>query len=79
MGKLIEGKELRNLVRLAHFFPGTGVFGKELTEIGSTQIEALIRVMNREIRDKADASKGPNTTTVHFNDEPIDEDFPDVL
>ena len=79
MGKLIEGKELRNLVRLARYFKGTGVFGAELTELGATQIEALMRVSNREIRNEVDASKGPNTTTVHFDDDEVDESFPDEL
>ena len=79
MGKLIEGKELSSLVRLARYLKGTGVFGNELTELGATQIEALVRVVNREIRNQNDASKGPNTQTIHFDDEPIDEEFPDYL
>lgn len=81
MGKLIEGKELRNLVRLAQFFQGTRVFGAELTELGSSQVEALIRVMNRELRDKSDAIKMSDgkTTVVRFDDQEYDETFPEEI
>ena len=78
MGKLVEGKEFRNLLRLARQTGGTP-FGREISRLGATQVDALIMVSNREIRDQEDASKGPNTVTMHFDDLRYDENFPEEI
>ena len=80
MGKLREGKELRNLLRLARYFPGTNVFGANLSELGASQIDALILVMNKEMQEMEDRSKGPNTKVYRFDDDDeVKDDLPDEV
>ena len=76
MGKLVEGKELRNIVRLARYFPGSNPFGATLTKLGASQVDALIMIMNQELRDEEDRNKALNGTRVtRFDDYelPVDD------
>ena len=79
MGKLAKGKELENLVRLTRYFGGTNPFGRDLTELGASQVDALVEVVNQEIREAEDRAKGPNTQTFRFDEKEWDEDFPEVI
>jgi hypothetical protein len=81
MGKLVQGKELRNIIRLARYFPGSNPFGPTLTQLGASQMDALIIVMNQEIKDEEDRLKSAQGTRVYrFDDDefPVD-DLPEEL
>ena len=81
MGKLLEGKELRNLVRLARYFPGSNPFGATLTQLGATQIDALILILNQEKRDEEDRLKSAQGTRVYrFDDNELPtDDIPEEI
>jgi hypothetical protein len=81
MGKLVQGKELRNIIRLARYFPGSNPFGATLTQLGATQIDALILVTNQEKQEEEDRIKSLQGTRVfRFDDNklPVD-DLPEEL
>ena len=81
MGKLVEGKELRNLLRLARYLPGTSVFGQQLSRLGASQVDALIMVMNRELRDEEDRrANAAGTKVFRYNEDDLPtDDIPEEL
>ena len=78
VGKLLEGKELRNIIRLARHFPGTSPFGGEIAFLTCHQVDALIAVMNREMEDQRDAEKQAQGAEVYrFRDDVVSTDIPE--